>query len=375
MKSDSEFAESPDKKQAKKEAEEAKERARQAFEYRSKKSSDSIYYWMVLGGFVVMCLACVYYIFREWRESPNLVLAVNKVDIESHNARAGMPFQRGPNSLFQNWDLDYAKHLFQSYLSDDFKDIYFCASKEDKTAIIPDSFDFRESYKQCARDVQNQGNCSAAWALTMASMISDRICMITNKSIQVSAQYVISCDLDINEGCKRGYAQRAFDFFSRNKIINESCMPFKQGEFVNCSDKCSETLPDHGRIARICGVDSQEQIKREIILNGPLVASFEVHSDFLTYKSGVYFADFAPYVYAGSHLVKLIGWGTENGMKYWLIENTWGKDWGMGGFAKIGILGNDDLHISQLAIGAVIEGKREEKKPKATPKAETTENK
>lgn len=209
----------------------------------------------------------------------------------------------------------------------------------------------------------------------MASMISDRICLITNKSVQVSAQHAISCDLDINEGCKRGYAQRAFDFFSKNKIINESCMPFKQGAFVNCSDKCNEVLPDHGRLSRVCGIDSQEQIKREIILNGPVIANLEIHSDFLTYKSGVYFPDLAQYVYAGGHIVKIVGWGVENGMKYWLIENTWGSDWGENGLAKIGIVDKDDLHLSQLAIAAVVEGKKEEKKPKTATKQETPENK
>lgn len=262
--------------------------------------------------------------------------------------------------------LDQAKVLFQSYLSDDYKDIYFCASREDRTAIIPDSYDFRTQYKQCAREIQMQGNCSSSWALAMASMISDRICMITNKTVYVSAQHVISCDTDINEGCKKGYAQRAFDFYSRNKIINESCLPLSQGNYTNCSQKCAETLPDHGRLARICGVDSQEQIKREIILAGPMIASLEIHSDFLSYKSGVYFPDLAQYVYAGSHIVKIIGWGTENGLKYWLIENTWGSDWGENGLAKIGMLDKDDLHISQLSLAAVVEGKREEKKQKTS---------
>lgn len=28
-----------------------------------------------------------------------------------------------------------------------------------------------------------------------------------------------------------------------------------------------------------------------------------------------------------------VGWGTaEDGVKYWVVQNTWGKDWGMNGF-------------------------------------------
>ena len=268
--------------------------------------------------------------------------------------------------------LDDAKYLMQSYLSDDYKEIYFCASREDKTAIIPETYNFRVAHDTCGSPIMSQGNCSAGYAIAMASMISDRICLITGKNPQLSPQHVISCETDINEGCVRGFAQRAFDFYSKNALVNESCMPFRGGDFVNCSQKCNTTIPNVGeRLSRVCGIDNQEQIKREIVLNGPVIASLEVHSDFLTYKSGIYYPDTASYVYAGSQIVKVIGWGVDKGHKYWLVENSWGEDWGEKGFAKIGILDKDDLHISQLALAAVVEGKREEKpKVKAKAKAE-----
>ena len=28
------------------------------------------------------------------------------------------------------------------------------------------------------------------------------------------------------------------------------------------------------------------------------------------------------------HAVRIIGWGVQNGKNYWLIANSWGKDWG-----------------------------------------------
>ncbi len=79
----------------------AKDKAKAALEQRSKKSSDAIYYWIVLGGFVVMCLACVVYLFKEWRASPNTVLAINQADINAYNDMKGVSFKRGPNALFK----------------------------------------------------------------------------------------------------------------------------------------------------------------------------------------------------------------------------------------------------------------------------------
>lgn len=261
--------------------------------------------------------------------------------------------------------LDGAKYLLQNYLSDDYKEIYFCPSKEDKTALIPETYDFRQIHKECAGPVVSQGNCSSSYVLALASMLSDRICMTTGTRVPISAQHVISCDQDINEGCKKGYVQRAYDFYVKNKLYDESCLRYGAGRFVNCSENtCKEPLAESGRIGRICGVDSQEQIKREIVLNGPVVASIEVHSDFLTYKEGIYNADMAPYVYAGGHIVKIIGWGVENKRKYWLIENTWGSDWGENGYAKIEIQDKDDLQMSRLVLAVVIEGKKEDKRVK-----------
>ena len=37
----------------------------------------------------------------------------------------------------------------------------------------------------------------------------------------------------------------------------------------------------------------------------------------------------------GQHAVKMIGWGVENGTKYWLCANSWSSEWGDGGFFKI----------------------------------------
>lgn len=30
----------------------------------------------------------------------------------------------------------------------------------------------------------------------------------------------------------------------------------------------------------------------------------------------------------GGHAVKIIGYGVENGVKYWLVANSWNPDWG-----------------------------------------------
>lgn len=37
----------------------------------------------------------------------------------------------------------------------------------------------------------------------------------------------------------------------------------------------------------------------------------------------------------GGHAVKVIGWGVEDGVNYWLCSNSWNTTWGDNGFFKI----------------------------------------
>lgn len=64
--------------------------------------------------------------------------------------------------------------------------------------------------------------------------------------------------------------------------------------------------------------------------NGPIQAAFLVFSDFTSYKSGVYHKTEGA-MQLGGHAVEIVGWGSDNGDSYWLVKNSWGPEWGIGG--------------------------------------------
>ena len=72
---------------------------------------------------------------------------------------------------------------------------------------------------------------------------------------------------------------------------------------------------------------------QEIYERGSVSAAFSVYEDFGNYKSGIY--QHVTGGYLGGHAIKIIGWGVENGVKYWLCANSWNESWGEKGFFRI----------------------------------------
>jgi hypothetical protein len=86
------------------------------------------------------------------------------------------------------------------------------------------------------------------------------------------------------------------------------------------------------------------EIKLEIMKWGPVAAGFHVFDDFLSdYKDGtkVYTHPKKEQKPLGGHAIRIVGWGEElvdgRNVKYWIVANSWGVEWGDNGYGKIEI--------------------------------------
>jgi len=104
---------------------------------------------------------------------------------------------------------------------------------------------------------------------------------------------------------------------------------------MTCPSTPSETAVKYKCAAgSVISASTSDAIKQEIFSNGPMETAFDVYEDFFNYEDGIY--THVSGAYAGGHAVKMLGWGIENGVAYWLCANSWGPSWGqLGGFFKI----------------------------------------
>ncbi|VDM66549.1 unnamed protein product [Strongylus vulgaris] len=98
--------------------------------------------------------------------------------------------------------------------------------------------------------------------------------------------------------------------------------------------------------------NDEKLIRQEILKNGPVVATFIVYTDFFYYKEGIYTHTAGKK--EGSHAVKVIGWGTENGVDYWLLANSFNTDWGEdGGYFRF-LRGKDHCGIESKMVAGTM---------------------
>lgn len=198
----------------------------------------------------------------------------------------------------------------------------------------PNGFDTREQWPNCVNYIREQQGCGSCWAFGASEALSDRYCIRGNK-VLLSPQYLVSCDSG-NGGCKGGYIDEAWRFLESSGIPSDNCVSYKSGG--GDSGTCPSTCDDGSNIYLYKATNTRSftdpaSIQIELFINGPIEVGFWVYEDFTAYAGGVYQHTYGSFL--GGHAVKLVGWGQENGINYWICANSWGNNWGEDGYFRI----------------------------------------
>ena len=96
-------------------------------------------------------------------------------------------------------------------------------------------------------------------------------------------------------------------------------------------------------------------IRHNIFHWGPLATGMQIYPDFYDFdaKKDVYQWNGRGSMISG-HAVVIVGWGKDKktGQPYWIIRNTWGTEWGMGGYFRMA-RGINNCKIEENCIGCI----------------------
>ena len=95
------------------------------------------------------------------------------------------------------------------------------------------------------------------------------------------------------------------------------------------------------------------QIRLEIYKWGPVVCDIYLYPDFYEFdaKNEIYEWN-GKGSKLGGHAMQIVGWGEENNKQFWLIQNSWGKNWGLDGYFKM-IRGTDNCSVETNCLGMI----------------------
>ncbi len=320
-------------------------------------------YYLTFGGLFLVLIYIIVMLFMNRQTPLNKIPVLDETRFFEHNS--GNNWKQGACKFWEGQTLADAKRLMStSFASHSNLNKCFIESSEE----IPESFDTRDTFKECKLKVADQNKkCAASYATAVSSTLSEKMCIESDKNnlIPLSAQELLSCDT-ANKGCRGGYVNNAIEYMVMRGLSTEECLPYKGTFDAKCSDMCAD--PQKVRPESFCVLFGDNDIKREIMKNGPVVSSMEVYTDFLSYKSGVYTKGEDVPKFSGYHTIKIVGWGVEDGSeeepnkgnKYWIIENSWGDDWGLNGYAKIAE--GQNLFFEQYAYSILTRKQAEEMK-------------
>ena len=131
-----------------------------------------------------------------------------------------------------------------------------------------------------------------------------------------------------------------------------------------CAKQCADAsqawrATNYRYVGGYFGNCSEVAMMRELVSSGPLAVGITVPASFESYTSGVYVEDaaegagaaesaYAPFEPTG-HAVLVVGYGEEDGEKYWRVKNSWGRHFGETGYFRVR-RGTDEISIESMAV-------------------------
>lgn len=218
------------------------------------------------------------------------------------------------------------------------------------TNDLPESVDWRN--KGVVNEIQNQGLCGSCWAFSSVQACESAYAISHGTLFKCSEQNIIDCCHQGGcSGCSGGYNNQALDFIlnTQNGFLNsESDYPYI-GIDGDCKFDSTKGISQIKSI--VSGIKGDEDYLKKLVSQG--VCSIAIDGSWVSfqeYSGGIYDNPMCTDESGINHAVGLVGYGSENGVDYWIVRNSWGIIWGEDGYVRMSRNKENQCGISNLAF-------------------------
>ncbi|KAJ8768256.1 hypothetical protein K2173_021196 [Erythroxylum novogranatense] len=248
--------------------------------------------------------------------------------IEAFNAAANKLYKLGVNKFadLTNEEFKATRNRFKGHM---------CSAQSgpfryENVSAVPSSMDWRK--KGAVTPIKDQGQCGSCWAFSTVAAVEGITQLTTKKLILLSEQELVDCDTKgEDQGCEGGLMDDGFKFIIKNQgLTTEANYPYK------AADGSCNTNAEANHAAKITGYEdvptNSEAALRKAVAKQPISVAIDAGGDFQFYESGIFTGDCGTDL---DHGVTAVGYGVNNGVKYWIVKNSWGTEWGEEGYVRM----------------------------------------